>query len=78
MFTFALKWRLKTFYAKGVNVYHLRVKDTEIKSYPLRFGNISKGFKIMNMRKTELNASIYDFSVDRIFNQKHKIKKRLD
>ena len=63
------------FYAKGVNAYQFRVKDTEIKPYPLRLGNISKDFKVMNMRKTGLNAWIYDFSVDRIFNQKCEIKK---
>ena len=44
-------------------LYHFKAKYSEIKPYPLRFGNIAKDFAVNNMNKTELNVHVYDFSV---------------
>ena len=35
----------------ATKVYQFKAKDSEIKDYPLCFGNISKGFTINNMAK---------------------------
>ena len=43
---------------------NLKRKDFKIKKYPLCLGNISGGFSGNNMKKTGLNGSVYDFSVD--------------
>ena len=48
----------------GVKVYQFKGKDSEIKPYPLRLCNISKDFTVDNVKKTELNGYVYDFSVD--------------
>ena len=76
---------------KPQRIYQFKVKDSEIKLYPLRLGNISKDFIVNNIKKTELNRYVYDFSVDysiinisNIINihkylmKKHDMKKRLD
>ena len=45
-------------------MYQLKAKDSEIKSYPLCLGNISKDFAVNNMIKSILNGYVYDFSID--------------
>ena len=41
-----------------------KAKDSEITSYPLCLGNISKDWLIDNMKEIGLNGYVYDFSVD--------------
>ena len=48
----------------GTEIYKFKAKDTEIVASPLCLGNISKDFSVDNMKKTELNGYVYDFSVD--------------
>ena len=50
----------------GTKIHHFKGKDSEIKRYPLFLGNISKDFSGDNMKKTDLNGNVYDFSVDYI------------
>ena len=38
-------------------------QDSEITAYSLCLGNISKDWSVDNMKKTEFNGYIYDFSV---------------
>ena len=45
-------------------MYHFKPKDSEINYYALRLRNISKEFKINNMKKTGLKRSVKSFSVD--------------
>ena len=45
-------------------MYQLKAKDSEIKSYPLCLGNISKDFAVNKMIKAILNGYVYDFSID--------------
>ena len=51
-------------YVNGVEIYQLKVKDSEIRPYPLCLGNISKDFTVDNMNKPELHGYVFDFSVD--------------
>lgn len=51
-------------YENGIQIYHFKAKDSEIKPYPLCVGNISKYFTIDNMKKTGLREYVYDFYVD--------------
>ena len=44
-------------------VNKFKAKDSGIVAHPFCLGNISKGFFIDNMKKTELNGYVYDFSV---------------
>ena len=39
-------------------LYHFKAKYSEIKPYPLCFGNIAKDFAVNNMNKTELNVHV--------------------
>ena len=45
-------------------MYQFKAKDSEIKSYPLCLGNISKDFTLNNMQKTGLKKILKVFSVD--------------
>ena len=45
-------------------MYQLKAKDSEIKSYPLCLGNISKDFTLDIMQKTGLKKILKVFSVD--------------
>ena len=45
-------------------VTKFKAKDSEIKPYPLRLGNISKDFSSTNLQKTGLHCHVYDFGVD--------------
>ena len=44
--------------------YQSKVKDSEIKDYTLRLGNISKYFPIKNMKKVGLKGTLKRFCVD--------------
>ena len=48
----------------GREIIKFKVKDSEIKAYPLCLGNISKGFSVDNMKKTGLNGYVYDFNLN--------------
>ena len=45
-------------------IYKFKAKDSEIVASPLCLGSISKDWSADNMKKTDLNGYIYDFSVD--------------
>ena len=51
-------------FVNGTEIQKLKAKDSEIVVTPLCLGNISKDFSVDNMKKTELNGYVYDFSVD--------------
>ena len=48
----------------GTKIHKFKAKDSETVATPLCQGNISKDFSVDNMKKTELNGHVYDFSVD--------------
>ena len=48
----------------GREIYKFKAKDSEILATPLCLGNISKDWSKDNMKKTEFNGYMYDFSVD--------------
>ena len=48
----------------GREIYKFKAKDSEILATPLCLGNISKDWSKDNMKKTEFNGYVYDFSVD--------------
>ena len=45
-------------------MFHFKTKNSGIKRYPLRLGNISKDFKIDKMNKAGLKESAQFFSVE--------------
>ena len=48
------------------NIYQFKAKDSKIKIYLLRLGNISGDFSASNIKikeKTGLNGCVHDFSV---------------
>ena len=51
-------------FLNGAEIYKFKAKDSEIVASPLCLGNISKDWSIDNMKKTEFNRYVYDFSVD--------------
>ena len=51
-------------FVNGTEIIKFKAKDSEITSYPLCLGNISKDWSVDNMKKTGFNGCIYDFSVD--------------
>ena len=51
-------------FVNGTEIYKFKGKDSEIKTYSLCLGNISKGWSNDNMKKTGFNGYIYDFSTD--------------
>ena len=51
-------------FVNGTEIIKFRAKDSEIAAYPLCLGNISKGWSVDNMKKTELKGCVYNFSVD--------------
>ena len=51
-------------YYYGVEIQKLRAKDSEINSYSLCLGNVSKDFSVGNMNKNGLFENINDFLVD--------------
>ena len=50
-------------FVNGTEIYKFKVKDSEIVASPLCLGNISKNWSVDNMKKTEFNGYVYDFSV---------------
>ena len=48
----------------GKEIINFKAKDSEVVSYALCLGNISKDFDLGYMEKTELNGYNYDFSID--------------
>ena len=51
-------------FANGKQIIKFKAADSEIVSYPLCLGNISKDFSSTNAQKTGLYGYVYDFSVD--------------
>ena len=51
-------------FVNAVKHLEFNTKESEIKSYPLCLGNVSKDFKINNMKKLRLKGSVKVFSVD--------------
>ena len=54
---------LSFLYAKGIKILQFKTSYSEIKSYPLLLGNVSKVFTVSNMQKTGLNGTVYHFLV---------------
>ena len=48
----------------GREIYKFKAKDSEILATPWCLGNILKDWSKDNMKKTEFNGYVYDFSVD--------------
>ena len=48
----------------GNETIKFKAKNSEIRSYSLCLGNISKDWTQDNMKKTEFNGYIYDFRAD--------------
>ena len=51
-------------FVNSTEIHKFAAKDSEIVPNNLCLGNISKDFSASNMKKTEFNGHIYDFSVD--------------
>ena len=47
----------------ATKIYQFKVRDCEIKKYPLCLGNITEGFSADNMTRIGLSGCVYDFSV---------------
>ena len=50
-------------FVNSKEIVKFKAKDSEILSYSLCLGNISKDWTLDNMKKTGFNGYIYDFSV---------------
>ena len=50
-------------FVNGTEIYKFKAKDSEIVARPLCLGNISKDWSTDNMKTTDFNGYIYDFSV---------------
>ena len=50
-------------FVNGKEIIKFKAKDSEITSYLLCLGNISKDWSIDNMKKTSLQGYAYDFNV---------------
>ena len=51
-------------FVNGKEILKFKAKDSEIVATPLCLGNISKDWSVDNMKKTEFNSYLFDFSVD--------------
>ena len=60
-------------FVNGTEIHKFKAKDSEIIAAPICLENISRDFSVDNMKKTGLNAYVYDFSVDYDFIAKDKI-----
>ena len=47
-----------------MKIYQFKTQDSEIQPYLLCLQNISKHFKVDNIKKHGLNELVYDFSLD--------------
>ena len=65
-FCFSLHYNKENSYLffNGTEIIKFKFKDPEILPYLLCFGNISRDWSVNDMKKTGLNANVYDFSVD--------------
>ena len=50
-------------FVSGIEIYKFKAIDSEIVDTPLCLGNVSKDWKVDNMKKTVLNGYVYDFRV---------------
>ena len=48
----------------ATEIYKFKAKYSEIVATPLCLGKISKDWSVDDMKKTEFNSYVYDFSVD--------------
>ena len=64
LFKFALYGDNSYLFVNGKEMIKSKAKDSEIVSYLLCLGNISKEFPNTNMEKTGLYDSFYYFSID--------------
>ena len=51
-------------FVNGTESYKFKAKYSEIVATPLCLGKISKDWSVDDMKKTEFNSYVYDFSVD--------------
>ena len=51
-------------FVNGKEIINFKAKDSEIVSYPLCLGNVSKDFSLLNTTNTGLSGYIYGFRVD--------------
>ena len=51
-------------FVNSTEIYKFKAKNSEIVATLLCLGNISKDWSVDNMKKTEFNGYVYDFSVD--------------
>ena len=51
-------------FVNGTETYKYKAKDSEIAANPICLGNLSKGWSIDNLKKTDFNGYIYDVSVN--------------
>ena len=51
-------------FVNGKETIKFKAKNSEVVSYQLCLGNISKDFSESNMEKTKLYGSVYYFSID--------------
>ena len=51
-------------FVNSTGIYKCKAKDSEIAAISLCLGHVSKDWSVDNMKKTELNGYVYDFSVD--------------
>ena len=51
-------------FVDSTEIYKFKSKDSEIAASPLCLGNISKDWSTNNIKRTEFDGYIYDFSVD--------------
>ena len=51
-------------FVNGTEITKFKVKDSEIKAYPLCLGNFLEDLPLDNMKKNGLNGHAYDFSFD--------------
>ena len=51
-------------FVNGTEICKFKANDSEIVAFPLCLGNISKDWSADDMKKTEFNGYVYDFSVD--------------
>ena len=54
----------RVMFVNGTEIIKFKAKDSEITTYPLCFGNISKDWSVDNIQKRGLNGYVYNFSVD--------------
>ena len=47
----------------GIEIYKFKANDSKIVATPLCLRNISKDWSADNMKRTEFNGYVYDFSV---------------